>query len=142
MASQLLSEELMAVNHKEIDSFSFDGIRTMCRVVKCYDGDTCTLLFKYNDQYVKTSCRLVGIDTPELRNSSDKEKEMAIGAREYLKSLIYEKIVNVQFGRNDKYGRPLATIYLIGNDDMSVNQMMIDNGFAYEYDGGKKKEFD
>ena len=37
-----------------------------------------------------------------------------------------------------KYGRLLGEIFIKG-EDKSLNQLLIDNGHAYEYDGGKKK---
>jgi endonuclease YncB( thermonuclease family) len=36
----------------------------------------------------------------------------------------------------EKYGRILADVYL---DDLHVNQWMLDNGLAVEYDGGTKQ---
>ena len=39
----------------------------------------------------------------------------------------------------DKYGRLLGTLFLNEKDTKSVNQIMIDNGHGYKYDGGTKK---
>ena len=41
-----------------------------------------------------------------------------------------------------KYGRLLGWIY-IGDSDISLNEQMITEGYAWEYDGGtKKKDFE
>lgn len=40
-----------------------------------------------------------------------------------------------------KYGRVLGEIFIEGQEK-SLNELLKDNGHAYEYDGGKKKEFD
>ena len=39
-----------------------------------------------------------------------------------------------------KYGRVLGELFIEG-EDKSLNELLKDNGHAYEYDGGKKKEF-
>ncbi len=41
-----------------------------------------------------------------------------------------------------KYGRLLGWIY-VGDSDISLNEQMISEGYAWEYDGGtKKKDFE
>ncbi len=41
-----------------------------------------------------------------------------------------------------KYGRLLGWIY-VGDDTVSLNEQMITEGYAWEYDGGtKKKDFE
>ena len=37
--------------------------------------------------------------------------------------------------------RLLADLFICQDDKCSVNQMMIDNGHGYVYNGGTKKEF-
>ena len=41
----------------------------------------------------------------------------------------------------DKYGRVLGTIYLKEGDEKSINQLLIDKGYAYAYFGKTKKKF-
>ena len=129
-------KQLEKLNHKEINTFSFNGVEKFGRVVKVYDGDTCTLLFRWKKQNIKISCRLYGIDTPELRTKNKSEKKLAIEARDFLKILILEKIVFIEFFKNEKYGRPLVILYL--KDGKSVNSLMIEKGYAKKYFGGKK----
>ena len=41
-----------------------------------------------------------------------------------------------------KYGRLLGWLY-VGDDDVSLNEKMIEEGYAWAYDGGtKKKDFE
>ena len=59
-----------------------------------------------------------------------------------LKSLICkddQQLVFLKCGEFDKYGRLLGTIYVNQTDEKSVNDLMIENGYAYEYHGGTKK---
>ena len=102
--------------------------------------------------YVKISVRLYGIDTPELRGS---QKELGLKARNYLINKLTDIVIDdnntrndirdminkdthmieVLFGDFDKYGRPLAIIY---KDNININEMLVKDGYAKEYDGGTK----
>jgi endonuclease YncB( thermonuclease family) len=83
-----------------------------------------------------------GYDSPEIKPAKnnpnrDKEKEAAKKSKEALmthfKKHIFIKIIGF-----DKYGRVLAEAY---NGKVHINKWMIDNGYGYAYDGGKKKIF-
>ena len=84
--------------------------------------------------------RLFGIDTPELKplkNIPNREEHInkAIKAKNFLLNLIENKVVKVEFSANDKYGRPLSTIFY---NNQNINNLMIEKGFAKNYDGGSK----
>ena len=49
------------------------------------------------------------------------------------------QLVYIKCGEFDKYGRLLGELRVNLEDDKSVNQQMIDNGYGYEYHGGTKK---
>jgi micrococcal nuclease len=126
---------LKKLDPSKIKSFSFNGVQKYARIVKVYDGDTCTIIFRWKKQNIKCSCRLYGIDTPEIRTTNKKEKELGYIAKDFLSSLLLEKVVMVHFLKDDKYGRPLVNIFLNGS---SIQEIMITNGFAKPYFGGKK----
>ena len=135
-------KKLECLNLKSCEYFSFDGIEAYAKVCKVYDGDTVTILFDYHGKIIKLSCRLLGIDTPELRSSNPKEKEYAIKARDFLSNLINDKVVKVHFKKFDKYGRPLIVIYKRGLiKRTNINKLMIKEKYALSYDGGKKQQF-
>ena len=50
-------------------------------------------------------------------------------------------LVWIECGKNDKYGRPLVTVYRRKGDKQSVNQKMIESGIVNVYDGKKKDSF-
>ena len=107
-------------------------------VVKVYDGDTITILSKlpYKDSALyKFSVRLNGIDCPEIKGETLKEKQCAQLARDELSKLILNKHVVLKDLKTEKYGRILAEVYL---DDLHLNQYMLDNKLAVKYDGGTK----
>ena len=107
-------------------------------VVKVYDGDTITILSKlpYKDSALyKFSVRLNGIDCPEIKGETLKEKQCAQLARDELSKLILNKHIILKDLKTEKYGRILAEVYL---DDLHLNQYMLDKKLAVKYDGGTK----
>jgi endonuclease YncB( thermonuclease family) len=131
---------------KKTPNFSLDGLVKLCKVVDVYDGDSCRVVFRNNNKINKWNIRMNGYDSPEIRPSKklenrDEIKTKAIEAKNYLKSLIMNEnqLVYLKCSGFDKYGRLLGDMYINKDDDVSVNQTMIDNNYAYKYDGGTKK---
>jgi len=133
------ARKLMKLDPTEIPKFSFLGVEKYARIYKVYDGDTCTLLFEWNKQMINTSCRIYGIDTPELRTKDLDEKKAGYEAKEFLEGLILDKILLVKFGKNGKYGRPLIQIFL--DNGQSISDILISNKYAKPYFGGTKDPF-
>lgn len=115
----------------------FDGETDEVKVVDVYDGDTVTIAKRIseNGPVYKFKCRLIGIDTPELRSRNAKEKALAVKAKEFLRVLVLDKVVLAKFDKFDKYGRLLVWLYV---NDEDVASKVIDAGFAREYHGGKR----
>jgi len=110
----------------------------LCKVIKVYDGDTITIATKLHEisPVYRFSVRLNGIDTPEIKTHSKTEKDLAIKARDFLSGMILDKIVELKNISTEKYGRILADVYFEG---YSINALMIEKGYAVEYNGGKKE---
>ena len=112
---------------------------TCGKVIKVYDGDTITIASKLPYEHspvYRFSVRLLGIDTPEIKGSTTKEKELAKRARDALSSKILGKIVYLKDVGTEKYGRLLATVYY---EDLNLNRWMLDNRYAVPYEGGTKQ---
>ena len=133
------SRKLMKLDPKEVPKFSFLGVEKYARIYKVYDGDTCTLLFRWKKQNINTSCRIYGIDTPELRTKDKDEKKAGYEAKYFLEKLILGQVLLVKFGKDGKYGRPLVQIFL--DDGRSISDVMISSGHAISYFGGTKNPF-
>ena len=120
------------------DTVPFVAPITEGHVIKVYDGDTFTLAgylpYPASPLY-RFSVRLNGIDTPEIKGKTEKEKECAILARTELQTLILDKRVVLRNVQTEKYGRLLADVYI---GDLHINQHMLDTGMAVKYDGGTK----
>jgi micrococcal nuclease len=102
---------------------------TIERVV---DGDTVILDIDLGFTiHWKSSCRLWGIDTPELKSKDKEERAKAVIAKEYLiEALPVGSIVNINSKSLDKYGRPLVEIFV---NDVNINEELVSKGLAVRY---------
>ena len=118
---------------------------------KVLDGDTIDVTIDLGfDLYKKERVRVAGVDTPEKRTRDLEEKALGLDATYWLKKKLEDTISGEDeltirtelVGGMGKYGRLLGWLY-IGDADLSLNEQMIDEGYAWEYDGGtKKKDFE
>jgi micrococcal nuclease len=115
--------------------FSLMGHKCKAKVVYVYDGDTVHLVIEVFGNLYKWKCRIAHIDTPELRTKDMNEKKMGVDARDKLKVLIENKIVDVECFEFDKYGRLLVEITI---GDIKVHEWLIENHLAQPYEGGTK----
>ena len=110
------------------------------------DGDTIDVTIDLGfDLYKKERVRVAGVDTPEKRTRDLEEKKLGLDATVWLQ----EKLEGAIEGDDDlvirtelvggvgKYGRLLGWLY-IGDGDVSLNEQMIEEGYAHAYDGGTK----
>ena len=110
------------------------------KIVSVYDGDTVKAIFPLNDVLYKWNCRLIRIDTPEIRTKCPIEKKQGYLVRNILREKILNKVVKLKCGDLDKYGRLLVEI-LCDNDTCNVNDWLIEKNYAFAYDGGKKQSW-
>ena len=115
-----------------------------CKLDRVIDGDTCDALIDLGfDTYVKKRIRFYGVDTWESRTRNLEEKTKGLAAKAYVEDLLKNsddgKFSIISHGVG-KYGRVLGEIFVKGYDT-SVNQLLMENGHAYQYHGEKKKTF-
>ena len=122
---------------KDAPEFTLEGSLFEAKVISVYDGDTVKCAFPFNNKLYKWNCRLSGIDTPEIRTRNKNEKEYGYKVRDLLREKILGKVVTLECGEFDKYGRLLVKIKCNG-EDCYINDWLIDNKYAFKYDGGKK----
>lgn len=117
------------------------------KVENVVDGDTIDVIIDLGfDILFSSRVRLAGIDTPESRTSDKAEKVLGLEAKEYLKKALKDAksvvIKTEKMDSSEKYGRILGWVYVDGNT-LSVNDMMINDGYAWGYLGDTKvKDFD
>ena len=77
--------------------------------------------------------RLKDIDAPETRTKDLEEKERGLAAKVWLEEqLSREGEWIIETYKEDKYGRILGTLYLVG-DSVTINEWMINEGIAESY---------
>ena len=110
------------------------------KVLKVVDGDTIDVEIDLGfDLTKKERVRLGGIDTPESRTRDLEEKKMGLEAKDRLKMLLKDADkLTVTTSKDGKFGRMIGTLYMNPSAGRSINQMMIDDGYAWAYDGGTK----
>jgi micrococcal nuclease len=117
------------------------------KVENVVDGDTIDVLIDLGfDILFQSRVRLAGIDTPESRTKDLKEKALGLESKEYLKKHLKDAksvvIKTEKMDSSEKYGRILGWVYING-DTVSLNDMMINDGYAWGYLGDTKvKDFD
>lgn len=123
--------------------FSLKGYEVEAKIVKVYDGDSIHAVFPLpmtdDPTPYRWSCRIAGIDTPELRTKNDKERELAIEARDVVRSLILNEQVRIDLDDFDKYGRVLCKVF--DTTGKPVSATLIEKGLAKEYHGGTKEKW-
>jgi len=121
------------------------------KINRVVDGDTIDVTIDLGfDLYKKERVRVAGVDTPEKRTRDKEEKALGIDATNWLKTKLEETIkgdeellIRTELkGGVGKYGRLLGWLY-VGDASISLNELMIEEGYAWAYDGGtKQKDFE
>ena len=116
-------------------------VKSINRIV---DGDTIDVTIDLGFSIKITQrIRVAGIDSPEKRTRNAAEKALGVDATEWMtkhledaSDLIIKTAVEGSMG---KYGRVLGWLF-IGNSEVSLNEKMVAEGFAWRYDGGTKEK--
>lgn len=129
-------DELHDLSYVSCSEFMPKFQRAKC--IRCYDGDTITL-GTVIEGYGRTrfTCRLMGIDTPELRSKDPCEKELACIARDVVRGILLHRLVNVTIVGMDKYGRLLVNLSTDKHED--VSRYILSQGLGIAYTGGRKE---
>ena len=129
-------------------------------VDRIVDGDTIDVTFDLGFGICKSErIRVAGVDTPEKRTRNLEEKALGIEASEWLECQLEGAIAGEEDlvirteleGGKGKFGRLLGWLYIgypkcDGNcyctchSQVSINQKMVEGGYAWEYDGGTKSK--
>lgn len=101
------------------------------KVISVHDGDTLTAVGT-EDSSLRYKIRLMGVDTPEVDFMKETQGEVALAARDFLRSLIpADGIITLSDDSQvDKHGRILGRL-LVGRNDL--NMEMLKNGWGIIY---------
>jgi micrococcal nuclease len=111
-------------------------------VIKVVDGDTIDASIDLGfDISLEKRIRFAGIDTPESRTTNLKEKALGLESKEWLKKALEgakDIIIKTEKPNStEKFGRIIGHLFINGQDT-SLNNQMIEEGYALPYDGGTK----
>ncbi|AFY01594.1 thermonuclease family protein [Bdellovibrio bacteriovorus] len=103
---------------------------TRIKVLSVHDGDTLTAVDVSNNTRVKV--RLMGVDTPEVDFMKETQGDVALAARDFLRSLIpADGIITLsEDSQIDKHGRILGRL-LNGKNELNIE--MLKNGWGMIY---------
>ena len=116
-------------------------------LIRCIDGDTVDAYIDLGFS-VKVKKRIIlhGINTPESRTRDLEEKAKGLAAKNRLKAILEgAKSIQLNSFGVGKYGRCLGELHvdvLDGKECITltnVNQLLITEGHAVAYHGGKRK---
>jgi len=120
--------------------FFFSSV-SVSKIISVYDGDT----FRVNIDSLppivgkNIPVRLEGVDTPEINGKCQYEKDLALKARDFVRSkLINAAEIKLKDLQRGKYFRIVAKVYI---DGVSLEGELLQNGLAYQYKGGKKSSW-
>ena len=116
-----------------IYSYVFDpgkkpGKQRDCIVEKVKDGDTVTVRSLPGDE--QYTCRLYGIDAPELEHPDRKGQPYGVEAKHELEKLVYKEQVRVIFTGDKSYNREIC---FVEQEGKSMNLEMVRKGYAWAY---------
>ena len=109
-------------------AFSSPAFAWTGKVTGVADGDTITVLRDGRSEKI----RLHGIDTPERKQAFGNKAEALTN------SLVRGRTIDVQPVTVDRYGRTVALVYV---DGQSLNELLIQNGYAWVYQKYCKDSF-
>ena len=118
--------------------------------VRVVDGDTIDAEIDLGfDIKVTKRIRLGGINAPESRTRNKVEKKLGLAAKERLKEILdgAANCFELESKELGKFGRVIGRLHvdkIAGKDVITkvcVNDCLVKEGYAVEYDGGKRKSF-
>lgn len=111
------------------------------KVTRVVDGDTIDAEIDLGfDLKLNKRIRLYGINTPETRTRDDEEKKRGLAAKKFLQQIVDEQegILFLKSLDQGKFGRCIGVLFERDFDDQSINDVLVQEGHAVEYFGGKR----
>lgn len=154
-------ERLGELTYNDVHFFSFAGLKTIGKVAHIIDGDTAhIILLDRQGEPIKLDCRLYGVDTPETtktptiaRKARNRFLQLATNCHvdldddhdklnvNKLLDTMNTQIIFIDCFGGDKYGRELVKLYIDEEKKECINDILITEGYARSYNGGKKESW-
>ena len=110
-------------------------------VASVYDGDTfkINLNCSFAVYCEKVPVRVRGVDCPEIKAKTAREKSLAQEAKAFTKNFLSQSPITLTDCGRDKYFRLLCGVTNAAGKDLA--EELIRHGLGYAYDGGKKQSW-
>ena len=109
------------------------------KLVRVVDGDTADAMIDLGfNTHIKRRVRMYGINAPESRTRDLEEKKKGLAAKERLKEILASDNIIMKSHGKGKYGRILGEMYVEKDQEISVNDILVREGHAKKYFGGKR----
>ena len=133
--------KVIFLNMKKGNPMASNVYKYRCKIVRIIDGDTVVadVDLGFEVELKAQKIRLYGINTPESRTRDKEEKKRGLEAKWRLTELLDTGEFYLESHDKGKFGRILGVLYQ--TDDFSIrsiNQILVDEGHAVEYFGGKR----
>ena len=112
-----------------------------CKLVKIVEGDTIDVDIDlgFGVCLKKQRIRLEGINAPESRTRDMAEKKLGLLAKSRLSAILMSDfVVKTTLDKKGKFGRIIGTPYV---GDTNVCELLVTEGHARVYDGGKRESW-
>lgn len=143
-------------------AFTFAGFSAIARVIDVHDGDTITVIMKYQGSHYRFHIRLCSIDAPEITSKDSSIYSKAVQARnrviqlvcnstspipkevttkKHVQSILQKQdpppLIYVDVIGEDNYGRLLSKVSTFPQR-IDISETLLSEKFALPYVGGKK----
>lgn len=129
------AETANAPRQTDPEADEFDNVE----VISVYDGDTFKINLNCKEEVLcgNISVRVRGVDCPEIKGKTAKEKRLAKKAKTFTENFLSAAPVNLKNCGRDKYFRLLCDVQ-VNEEDLA--EALLKAGLAYPYDGGTKED--
>ncbi len=107
------------------------------RVVSVYDGDTLTVDAEpWPGLTARTKVRVAGVDTPEIRGKCQEETDMAVRARDFVRTTVGAQVQLTSIRPGKYAGRVIAEVWVNGR---KLSELLIAETLGRPYHGGRRE---
>ncbi len=107
------------------------------RVVSVYDGDTLTVDAEpWPGLTARTAVRVAGVDTPEIRGKCQREKDLAVRARDFVRATVGAEVQLTNVGLGKYAGRVVADVWV---NEQKLSDLLIAGNLGRPYHGGRRE---
>lgn len=110
-SSDILINELLNLDIKKVQGFSFNTMETYAKVIRCFDFNKLEVVFKFNNVFVRYICIINGIKDIQIDGNIINNNRNTEEGKKKLENLILNKIIYMKCHGFDKFGRIIIDLF-------------------------------